>query len=198
MKVRVFSDVKVHIRTEDILKKDVVYCLTFPSKKRYIGLTTQTLKERLREHIKESFRKGSKELNTKKARAIRKYMQFSVEILGQSEDMDSLNSLEMEFIAKFDTVSNGYNISIGGGGSKGIVMSQETKDKISQAKMGKPAHNKMPVEKYTLDGEFIETFDSITAAAASVTENKGGASKISEYLRGKRRTAYGFVWKLKE
>ena len=168
MEIRVFGDVKVYIKTEDILKNNVIYCLTFLNGKKYIGLTTQPLKERLREHIKESFRKGSKELHTKKARAIRKYMSFTVEILKVCKNIDELNEFEIEFISKFDTVNSGYNISAGGGGSTGIQCSEYTKLKISESNKGKPAHNKKIVYKYTIFDDFVETFPSAVCAANSI------------------------------
>ena len=44
-------------------------------------------------------------------------------------------------IDKFDSVRNGYNVSIGGGGSYGIPCSDEKKLKISRANKGKPNKN---------------------------------------------------------
>ena len=195
MEIRVFGDIKVHIRTEDILKNNVIYCLTFPSGKKYIGLTTQPLKERLREHIKESFRKGSKELDTVKARAIRKYLEFSVEILEECNNINDLNESEIKFIAKYDTVKNGYNISTGGGGSFGIKMTNETKLKISKANKGHPAHNRKIVQKYSLTGDLLEEFKSSIEAALSMD------LKTSARLTGaiKNQTSYhNYIWKYKE
>lgn len=163
MEIRVFSDVKVCIETKDILRSNVVYCLIFPNEKKYIGITTQTLKERLREHIKESFRKGSKELHTKKARAIRKYMEFMVIVFDSSDSLDELNRLEEHYINMYETVEFGYNIT-SGGGSKGVVMSEETKKKISESNKGNIAHNRAIVQQFDLNGNMIQEFESIKSA----------------------------------
>ena len=47
MEIRNFADVKVYINTEDILKENVIYKLTFPNGKVYIGQTIQKLKNRI-------------------------------------------------------------------------------------------------------------------------------------------------------
>ena len=196
MKIRVFADVKVHIRTKDILRENVVYCLTFPDGKKYIGATTQKLIERVRAHSRHSFYKNTGEYKTKKSKAVREFMEFGVEVLYQAETAEDLQKAEMEYINKFNTTFDGYNGFPGG--SVGRKMSEEQKQKISEANKGKISHNRIPVMKYTLDGEFIEEFESMAAAAKSVTDNPKGSSGISSYIKGRVKTAYGFHWKLKK
>lgn len=58
------------------------------------------------------------------------------------------------------------------------------------------------VNQYDLKGNYIQSFPSSKAAAESlgkitVTSN-GASSHISEVCRGKRKTAYGFIWKFAE
>lgn len=133
MKIRIFSDVKVNFNnSEDILKKNVIYKLEFPNNKIYIGQTSETLKERLRNHCRESFQRES---HLPKARAIRKYLEFKVEVLYQGED---LNEKEIEFIKLYDSQNKevGYNLTAGGG-SLSIPCSEEKKMKISKANKGK-------------------------------------------------------------
>ena len=128
MKLRIYADVKVKINAEDIHKSNVIYCLTFENGKKYVGLTTQPLDKRLYEHCNISFNKKDKGFNTKKARAIRKYMTFEVSVLYQGDD---LNKKEVEFIKEFDSFNNGYNSTLGGEGSTGLIVSQETRNKLS-------------------------------------------------------------------
>lgn len=128
MVIRNFADVKVNIKTEDILKTNVIYKLTFPSGKSYIGLTNRRLKDRLYEHCNDSFNNKIRGYRNKKARAIRKYMEFSVDILYQGEDLDNE---EIKFIKELDTFKNGYNSTLGGEGSTGLVVSDETKEQLS-------------------------------------------------------------------
>lgn len=55
------------------------------------------------------------------------------------------------------------------------------------------------VNQYTLDGEFIRSFPSYSEAARSLgkitSTSKGASAHISEACKGKRKTAYGFIWK---
>ena len=55
--------------------------------------------------------------------------------------------------------------------------------------------NKRRYSKYTLEGVFIETFDGMHAAAASVGIHSMG---IIRCCRGRRRTAGGFIWKYED
>ena len=68
----------------------------------------------------------------------------------------------------------------------GRVMSQESKDKISKAKM-------KPVEQYTLDGKFVTFFPSVKEAQEFL-----GTTGIYNMLAGQARTAAGYIWKLSE
>lgn len=51
------------------------------------------------------------------------------------------------------------------------------------------------VKQYSLNGEYIATYSSITEAGQAVGCQSGN---ISEQIRGKRKTAGGFIWKKKE
>jgi len=55
------------------------------------------------------------------------------------EGNDLLNEREIYWIAFFNSTNRdiGYNLTIGGGGMLGFNLSQETKDKLSKAMMGK-------------------------------------------------------------
>ena len=49
--------------------------------------------------------------------------------------------------------------------------------------------------QYSKDGVFIKEFDSITNAALSVN---GKSTSITRVCKGRRPTAYGYIWKYKE
>lgn len=86
-----------------------IYKLTFPSKKSYIGITTQEVKARLASHVS----KSSKCPQVKAA--IKKYGAASmhVEILVVLPE-ELLPEYEVKFIALYDTYRRGYNATPGG------------------------------------------------------------------------------------
>lgn len=50
----------------------------------------------------------------------------------------NLNMREMDWIEYYDSYYSGYNLTLGGGGSVSRICTEETKKKISDAKVGKP------------------------------------------------------------
>ena len=48
------------------------------------------------------------------------------------------------------------------------------------------------VAQYTLDGEYVKTFQSVRSAAKATGSSMSG---ISETCEGRRRTSHGFVWR---
>jgi hypothetical protein len=90
----------------------------------------------------------------------------------------------------------------------GIKRSEETKQKISEAKKGHKCYsnpnrslniqNNTPLKKeiiqYTLNGEKIQTFTSANEAGRIL--NKSGNS-IADCASGRQKTAYGYIWKYK-
>lgn len=69
-------------------------------------------------------------------------------------------------------------------------------DEINQKRLGKI------VNQYSLNGEYIQSFPSAKAAADALgkttSTSKGATSHITDVCRGKRKTAYGFIWKFPE
>lgn len=80
--------------------------------KLYIGQTTQSLEQRIRNH-RNSFVSG---VDTHLYRAMRKYGwdKFHFKIIATADTQDTLNDLEAYFIAKYDSIRNGYNMAPGG------------------------------------------------------------------------------------
>ena len=66
----------------------------------------------------------------------------------------------------------------------------------SQIKTGKV------INQYNLEGEFLQSFPSAKAAADSLGKvtptSKGATSHITDVCRGKRKTAYGYIWHFAE
>ena len=96
----------------------------------YIGLKTLTVKE-----SKSYYGSGTAIKN-----AIDKYGKhnFTKTILEHNvADWDLLKEREQYWIEYYDSYNNGYNMTLGGDGSLGRVVSDETKEKIRKAFKGK-------------------------------------------------------------
>ena len=106
------------------------YKLTAPNGKSYHGITTQSVNRRMTGH-RTWAKNGSKyPLHA----AIRKYGfdAFKLEVLSESKDRDELHRLEVEAIARDNTLApNGYNLTSGGDGTANHAVSEEHKLAIS-------------------------------------------------------------------
>ncbi|NJO48219.1 MAG: GIY-YIG nuclease family protein [Leptolyngbyaceae cyanobacterium RM2_2_4] len=121
--------------------------------KQYIGQTIQSLKRRWAFHIC----KRSGCVYLKNAIKLHGKENFTIEEIYRAETLEELNRKEQEFIIKYNTLApNGYNLTTGGERPK---FSEETIQKMSFSKKGKPAWNKgltkedSRVQSYIRSGE---------------------------------------------
>lgn len=106
----------------------IVYKVTFPNDKVYIGITSKGLEFRKKKHYSECFNKNT---NYKFHNALRKYTDKEIwEVIDTAKDWETLCSLEQIYIQFYDSYKNGYNSTLGGDGSVGLVISEETKQKM--------------------------------------------------------------------
>jgi group I intron endonuclease len=105
----------------------LVYEAKFPNGKRYIGLTTKTLKRRMIEH-----KHHSKYSNTRFYNAVRKYGWENItwSVIAKCSTEEEMKEKEIQYIKDFRTLERdfGYNLREGGDGG---THSEETKRKIS-------------------------------------------------------------------
>ena len=119
----------------------IVYKLTSPSNKSYIGLTTRSLKTRFREHTnswKKLKRRNISYTNyqPKLFYAFDKYdpILWSTEVLYETNNKDELCTKEKHYIEFYDSINNGYNILTGGqDGWQNIELEISHKEKIAAA-----------------------------------------------------------------
>ena len=144
-----------------------VYIHIFPNNKRYIGLTTQEVKNRWKNGI------GYRTQNLI-YRAILKYGWKNIKHIVYEVDTESeMKYLEKYLIAYYNTTDHrfGYNVSEGGDGTLGV--------------------GRKPIDQYDKQGNFIRTWESII----SIEQELGfGNQNLSKCIRKKRPTAYGFYW----
>lgn len=142
----------------------------------YIGQTTYTLHSRWLQHIREAkdALDGKRRSFPLFHRMIIKYGEssFKESILEECDDKD-LDAREKYWIEYYDSYNNGYNATMGG-------QSIET---------GKPINQK--VSKYSLEGQYICTFDNAREAAKSVNVD---VSNIRRNCSGNTKSCAGFRW----
>ena len=148
--------------------------------------------------------------------AIHKYGwdNFEHEILFENLTVDEANEKEKELIEFYKSADDkfGYNIRFGGknaempesikkkigDANRGKRHSEQTREKISQALVGKFLGENNPFAKtvvqYDLDGNFIKEWGSIADAAREVGTY---TSKISNCCKGRRKETNGYIWKYK-
>lgn len=104
----------------------------------YIGLTTETISERCRKRIAEAKYRNSR--NSYILNAIRKHGSaiFKVEQIDTASSLEELQQKEIYYIQLYNSTDRkiGYNLTKGGEGSLGLKMSDETKEKIRQKRLG--------------------------------------------------------------
>jgi len=109
---------------------NIIYRIEFPNSKNYIGQTTKTVLERIKQHIK------TVKYNLKNYpiyNAIRKYDNFNIYVECVCSNIKELNNMETYFINRYDSINNGYNCDTGGNNK---ILSDETKNKIRLSKIG--------------------------------------------------------------
>ena len=145
------------------------------------------------------------------------------------EITDDVETRERYWIAFYDTFRNGYNDTLGGVGRPSIdeeLVISTYERVLSKAKtaellkldertvhdiLGKHSHeirilknipNSKPVQQYTMDGEYVEWFESAGEAARKIIElglshanSNSTGNKIREVANGKMKSAYGYIWK---
>lgn len=149
----------------------IVYKYTSPSGKSYIGQTIQGDKR------KEQHRYNAQEENYEGYYfpfycAIRKYGwdSFKYEVLitiekDNKEDLfNTLNDLEIYYIGFYNSIENGYNISIGGAGLSSKCHPSNVK-----------------VAQYDLDGNYIQSFYSAAEAARTLNIDSSGIIKCCKF-----------------
>lgn len=147
-----------------------IYKYTSPNGKSYIGQTIRTPKERANDSYGHGYKGCTAFYN-----AIVYYgglQNFQMQVLEEVEDNTLLDELEKSYIKEYDTlVPNGYNIDKGGS-------------------TGSDSKN-ICVCKYSLEGQLLETYPSMTLAAKA---NNCSISGISEVCAGRKTSLMGFRW----
>lgn len=191
--------------------------INMSNNKRYVGITSQKVEYR--------WNYGKAYLSNKYfISAINKYGWDGFEhiVLFDGLTKEEAQSKEIELIKQWDTTNRlyGYNITLGGEGTngfnpppelrqkwseirKGFRHTEETKKKMSEStSLRRPDVRKKsaeakfkPVCAYSLNDEYIATFDSIIGAAKEFGLSNAQRAHISDCCNGTRRSTGGYKWK---
>lgn len=154
----------------------------------YIGQTTKSLNIRLNQHRHNM----NKNINLPLYNSMRKYGEsnFTYEVIDTAESQEDLDSKEMYWIEYLNSYfysdnSNGYNMTIGGGGISGYEFSDEVRKNMSESRKGLLAGDKNPM--FGMSGEKNPFYGK--------THSEESKSKISNAnkgrLLGKNHPNYG-------
>lgn len=189
----------------------IVYCATFPSGMKYVGVTGRTLKERKKDH-------KNSERNNPFHNALKKYYNEVVwEVVKEFTDCEEAYKYEQKLIESIGLFPNSYNYTLGGGYASGYKLpprtkehrrklskagklrtgnknsfygkthSEESKRKISQSKLGTVPVNKKPI---------VDQFDHIYADAKEAYKHLGvGLTSIYQCAKGEKDSIKG--WRLR-
>lgn len=113
------------------------------NQKLYVGQTTKSVIDRWKAHVKDH-----KRCNYVFYKAMRKYGidAFCIKCSFKLNSKEEMNELESFLIEEFNTMNpNGYNMTAGGEGRPGAIVTDETRLKISNSLKGKMAGIKNPM-----------------------------------------------------
>lgn len=122
-------------------------------------------------------------------RAIKKHgwNNFEHIILIENLSIEQAKILERYLIKKYNSKNEGYNATDGGEGLAGFHHSEETKQKMSESAMGKPAVNNRPVRCI----ELKQIFNSAKEAADFIKVAPPSITRVCQHIKP---TAGGYHW----
>jgi len=138
----------------------------------YIGQTVSSIKRRWNAHCL------GKDISMPIARALKKYGKdnFTIEMIDKSDNLLDLNKKEEFWIQKYNSTdrSVGYNVQFGG---LNKTMSQDTKNKISKAKIGNKVwesadYRKKMIEKRKEVGQSTEFKQKMSKVNSQNAKNR--------------------------
>ncbi len=174
------------------MRTGILYRLNFPNGKAYIGITRETLNQRVRRHILYARQGRMFALSC----AIRKHGEHSFvpEILDIAEASE-LKRLEIEAISEHRRRGIVlYNMTDGGDGSLGVSLSQEVKEKISASLSGRKCSelHRIRVSEAqkgkTISPEAREKMRAAAQARCAVPMSDEQRQKRREALTGRKQS----------
>lgn len=149
--------------------------------KMYVGITSKTPEQRWQQHVASS--KLTRDIGMPIVRAIRKYGidSFNVSVLETCSTFQQLCEAERRWIEELKTFGeHGYNATVGGEGTCGRIVSDETRARLSFV--------------HRVENLSCETRRRLTEAAKKRYDAGHGELMKSRRRRGKDHPRYGKPW----
>lgn len=197
----------------------------------YVGKTIRTIETRWREHLKDFYNHKKDNLPLYAAMNKYGIDNFAIEQIEECTD-EEVSERERFWIENFQSFKQGYNATLGGDGKPYVdydlvcMLYKELQNQSEVARRMsierstvvyilknrhidiKPSGEFMKessskvVSCYNKEGEFIQSFASISDAARHIQQEKQLAVNLSSIktnigrnVNGQRKSAYGLVWK---
>ncbi len=163
----------------------------------YIGIATKKNQEYLSYESEYSRAFSKQRRDSKIWKAIVKRTNYRVEILFESKNYLEIKEKEKEFIKLYGRIDKKTgilaNMTDGGDGTLGLIVSEETRKKLRQANIERVCDYGTKIYQYNLKGNFIREWINITQAAKSINTCKSNLSKIIK-TNSNGNFCKGFYW----
>lgn len=125
---------------------------TTATDKVYIGQTTRTVAARFKEHLNNINSKSKKTLHLYLAMAKYGVNTFSAEQIDSAETRSELNAKEQYWIQFYDSINNGYNMTLGGETSPMLseVVKEKHDNKLRSSEVRNKISNSMHIYRTTV------------------------------------------------
>jgi predicted GIY-YIG superfamily endonuclease len=169
------------------MKQHILYKLTFPNGKVYIGQTVN-FSIRMRGHKNDSFNPNRFSRNCQVNNAIRKYGWENVktEIIFECSE-NEIDILEKKYIKLFDSTNRNFGYNREGGGNSKKTVSMESRKLISASRKGKRNWGKKVAQIDIRTNKIVKVWECIADAA----RNTGASpTNISVMCNNKKKICY--------
>lgn len=113
--------------------------------------------------------------------------------------------LDKKFIAEYNSVTEAA-LSVGESKHNNIARAIKNKttyanhywsyEKVDEFEPIEYIGNRVSVDKYTLDGIFVDTYNTLSEACLSVRKDISYVSHISKTCKGEKVSAFGYIWRI--
>lgn len=167
-----------------------VYILRCPftANVKYVGITKHSIEQRLERHLNYAKNANKYYLSQTWLRSlIEQDVVPFIQSLETNLTESAAKTIEIWWIRYFKKKEIVLKNTTKGGETMSPLAVQRAKEANEK--------QKLKVKQYSMDGNLIKIFNSISDAAEIVTGSRKNNGKLSQVCKGKRHFAYNFVWR---